>query len=60
MLNFRDGDNFTFKLPDGTEGHVKLVKITDRTARLAFAIPETMRVTRDTLGAARTFEELKT
>jgi len=59
MLNFRAGDTFTFKLPDGAEGHALLVKITDNVARFAFAIPDDLRITRDTTGAVRAFQEHK-
>ena len=60
MLNFREGDSFTIKLPDGTEGHALLTKITDKVARFAFSIPDEIIINRDTTGAVRAFREHKT
>lgn len=58
-LTFKPGETWTFKLPDGQQAHAYVESVADRNVRIAFSMPDALRVTRDTAGAIRAFEDYK-
>lgn len=57
VLTFKVGETWTFMLPDGQQAHAFVEKITERQVRVCFHMPDQLRVTRDTAGAARVIRE---
>jgi len=59
VLTFKVGETWTFKLPDGTQAHAYVSAISAGSVRIGFIMPDALRVTRDTTGAVRAFEDFK-
>lgn len=59
VLTHRSGDKITFTFPDGTQAHALVTIITDRTVRIVYDLPETIRVGRDSTSAERAFKGFK-
>lgn len=55
-LSYKKGETFTLIHPDGTQMHAHIQSITDGYVRIVWSVPDTVKISRDTVGAKRAYE----